>query len=288
MNSPLPDDVKYKKTLKYLCITLISTITIISLTIIASNEHDRHSIIYIALNTTAGIATIFGAIAIYRHKIIGIHGISYLFLTLGIALWFCADLNLLYSYFFNGVTEQKQISISDVLWFSGYVFLILHLMFIARTINIEKKSKALAILLIITISIAILNTLQSSIHNLFTNNKERDKIEKELGLVNILITTLYPILDLSLIIPSLIILVELYHDYQHAIPWVLSSLSLLINAIADNGYVNDFIKGSTTLWKWDLFYINDFILMAAALYWFNRFHISNSINKNRNKKIKNV
>src|SRR6185437_3795322 len=143
MNTPIPDDTKYKRTLKYLCITLISTITIISLTIITSNEQFRHSIIYISLNTTAGIATIFGAIAIYRHKIIGIHGISYLFLTLGIVLWFCADLNLLYSYFFNGVTEQKQISISDVLWFSGYVFLSLHLMSIVWTINIKKNLKYL-------------------------------------------------------------------------------------------------------------------------------------------------
>ena len=94
----MPDESKYKKTLKYLCVTLISVITIVSLIIIISNEHDRHSIIYITLNTTAGIATIFGVIAIYRHKIIGVHGISYLFLTLGIALWFCADLNLLYTY----------------------------------------------------------------------------------------------------------------------------------------------------------------------------------------------
>lgn len=288
MNTTIPDEAEYKKTLKYLCITLISIITIVSLIIILSNEHDRHSLIYITLNTTAGIATIFGVVAIYRHKIIGVHGISYLFLTLGIALWFCADLNLLYSYFFYGITEQKQISISDALWFSGYVFLTLHLIFIARTISIKKKSKVLAILLIVAISIAILNTLQSSIHNLFASKEKRDKIEKELGLVNILITTLYPILDLSLIIPSLIILVEIYHDYQQSIPWILSSLSLLINAIADNGYVNDFIKGSANLWKWDLFYINDFILMAAALYWFNRFHISYSMHKNKDKKIENA
>jgi hypothetical protein len=94
-------------------------------------------------------------------------------------------------------------------------------------------------------------------------------------------------LDLSLIIPSVVILVNLYHDYQHSIPWILSSLSLLINAISDTGYVDDFIRGSSTLWKWDLFYINDFMFMAAALYWFNRFHISNSLKGNKNKKINN-
>lgn len=50
-----------------------------------------------------------------------------------------------------------------------------------------------------------------------------------------IISTTYPIMDLSLIIPSIFILVNLYHDYQHSIPWVLASLYLLLNAIADNG-----------------------------------------------------
>ena len=83
-------------------------------------------------------------------------------------------------------------------------------------------------------------------HSLFINNDDLNRIEKEFGIINLIITILYPILDLSLIIPSVIILVNLYHDYQHSIPWILSSLSLLINAIADNGYVDDFIRGSST------------------------------------------
>jgi hypothetical protein len=51
------------------------------------------------------------------------------------------------------------------------------------------------------------------------------------------VTITYPILDLMLIIPSAIILVSLRKDYQHSIPWFLSSLSLLVNAIADDGYM---------------------------------------------------
>jgi hypothetical protein len=63
------------------------------------------------------------------------------------------------------------------------------------------------------------------------------------------VTITYPILDLMLIIPSAIILVSLRKDYQHSIPWFLSSLSLLVNAIADDGYVNDFVNGnSQNLW----------------------------------------
>jgi cytochrome b subunit of formate dehydrogenase len=88
-----------------------------------------------------------------------------------------------------------------------------------------------------------------------------------------------------LIIPSAIILVSLRKDYQHSIPWFLSSLSLLVNAIADDGYVNDFVNGnSQNLWIWNLIYVTDFIIMAGALFWYNKFHISNEI---RNARIKN-
>jgi hypothetical protein len=85
-----------------------------------------------------------------------------------------------------------------------------------------------------------------------------------------------------LIIPSAIILVSLRRDYQHSVPWFLSSLSLLVNAVADDGYVNDFVNAkSQNLWIWDLFYVTDFIIMAGALFWYNKFHISNEIRKAR-------
>jgi hypothetical protein len=56
----------------------------------------------------------------------------------------------------------------------------------------------------------------------------------------------------------------------------LYSLSLLINSIADDGYVKNFVTGnSENLWFWKLFYITDFII-SGALLWYNKFHISNS------------
>ncbi len=278
------NNTRYKKILKYLVIILFFSIVITNLIIVLSNDHERHFIIVIALNISAAFATSLGIIAIYRHRLIGSHGKSYLFLTLGIILWFCADLNLLFLYFINGIAEQKQISISDVFWLSGYVFLSLHLISVMRTIQIKKKSKTISILLIIVISFVIINLIHSKSHSLFINNVDRDWIKKEFGITNLIITLLYPILDLCLIVPSVIILVNLYQEYQQSVPWVLSSLSLLINAIADNGYVDDFIRGSSTIWTWDLFYINDFLIMAAALYWFNKFHISDALKK-KDKKI---
>ena len=97
-----------------------------------------------------------------------------------------------------------------------------------------------------------------------------------------IVTIAYPILDLALIIPSAVILVSLRKDYEHSIPWFLSSLSLLVNAVADDGYVYDFVNGGLqNLWIWDLFYVTDFIIMSGALFWYNKFHISNEIKNAR-------
>jgi hypothetical protein len=278
------NNLLYKKTLKYLVVTLFFSTVITTLIVILANDHDRHSIIVIILNIAAAFATSLGMIAIFRYRLNESHGKSYLFLTLGIALWFFADLNLLYLYFVEGIVEQKQISISDVFWFSGYVFLSLHLVSVMRTIHIKKISKTLAILLVIVIIFVIVNLINSSTHSLFINDVDQDWIQNDFGVTNLIVTILYPILDLSLIIPSVIILLNLYHEYQHSIPWILSSVSLLANAIADNGYVDDFIRGSSTIWIWDLFYINDFIIMAAALYWINKFHITDSLRKRKIQK----
>ena len=82
-----------------------------------------------------------------------------------------------------------------------------------------------------------------------------------------LVTLIYPMLDLILIMPSILVLVNIRKDILQFIPWFLSSLSLLVNAIADEGYVNDFVTGHLhNLLFWDMFYVTDFIIMAGALF----------------------
>ena len=93
-----------------------------------------------------------------------------------------------------------------------------------------------------------------------------------------LVTLMYPILDLILIIPSILV----REDFLQFMPWFLSSLSLLVNATADEGYVNDFVNGHLhNLLFWEMFYVTDFIIMAGALFWYNKFHILREPNKTR-------
>ena len=246
---------------------MIIAIIIANVIVIFSEEYSKHSVSLWTLNITAAIASILCIITIYRYGIHGLHGKSYLFLALGIISWFSADFTLLYNYYSFGIEEQRLVTITDALWFAGYGFLALHLFIIIRSLHIKIKSK-------LVIGVSLITVLLIS-YNLVKLLSYDSDIEDDF--IAIIVTLLYPILDFILIVPSSIILVTLRKDYEHNIPWLLSSLSLLVNAIADDGYVNDFVTGnSENLWFWELFYITDFIIMSGALFWYNKFHVSHS------------
>jgi hypothetical protein len=191
---------------------------------------------------------------------------------LGLISWFSAELTLLYYYYALHIEEQRLVSLADGFWFAGYVFLALHLFTVLRSIRSTIKRGIVVLASIATVLFVVYNIL----------NLMSSEFLVDVDFAAFVVTVAYPILDLLLIIPSAIILVSLRRDYQHSIPWFLSSLSLLVNAIADDGYVYDFVSGDPqSLWIWDLFYVTDFIIMSAALFWYNKFHISNEIKNAR-------
>lgn len=191
---------------------------------------------------------------------------------MGLISWFSAEFTLMYYYYVLNIEEQRLVSLADGFWFAGYVFLALHLFTVLRSLRSTIKIGIVVLASIATVLFVIFNVL-----NLLSSEFLID-----VDVTAFIVTITYPILDLALIIPSAIILVSLRRDYQHSIPWFLSSLSLLVNAIADDGYVYDFVNGySQNLWIWDLFYVTDFIIMAGALLWYNKFHISNEIKSAR-------
>jgi hypothetical protein len=230
------------------------------------------------MNITAAIASSLGIVAVYRHGVCGLHGKSYLFLTLGLISWFSADLALLYYYYAMGIEEQKFVTVSDGLWFIGYGFLSLHLFTIIKSLqrssdtnNVINRKFVIIGSLIVAIVFSIFNGFN------LLSSEFIGKAEEKVDLTSIAVTLAYPIFDLILIIPSSIVLVKLRRNYQHSIPWLLSSLSLLVNAFADDGYLIDLVTGNSQhLIFWDLFYVADFIIMAGALFWYNRYHITSS------------
>jgi hypothetical protein len=245
---------------------MLIAIMTVSLIALLLDVKYKYTFVLLCLNIAAGTATTLGIIAIMRYGLLGVHGKSYLSLTIGIILWFLADLIVFYDFMVAG-EELIDISIVDILYFIGYGFLSLHLFFILKSIQRKINLVHIIIISLLTILfvIYVVTNFLVAEFDIYDN------------IISIVVSLMYPILDLILIAPSAIILVSLRNDYQQSIPWFLSSLALFINAIADDGYVIDFISdNSENLWIWELFYFADFILMSAALFWYNKFHITNN------------
>jgi hypothetical protein len=265
------DDIRFKINLRNLAFVLIGSIIIADSLVILSNPHSREPMVIIVLDVTGAIALSLGILVICRLKLHGTHGKSFFCLTLGILLWFAADLTISYYYFILMIREvPPPASIADVFWLAGYVFFAVHLLITFKSIRnkinvivIVAASVASSVFACITLAVHIPLILSEFSHH-----------DYSVFVVDIS----YPIADAILIVPAVVILVTLRSDYEHSIPWSLFSMSLLVNAVADFGFINYVMNDNVeSTWIWDLFFIADFLIMAAALYWYNRYYISREL-----------
>lgn len=234
----------------------------------------HYSVTVVVLNVTACVASVYGAITVYRYGFRGIHGQSLLFLTIGIISWFLADLTLAYGHFAFHLEEEQSLVVSfgDLYWIIGYVFLSMHLFSVLRLVCRTQIHAVTVIAVIIVCGLSItFNIIFSS--EFLTATEGIVVGQTRTGFIDLALSVLYIVLDLIFVIPSVIILTASRKDYYEFIPWIIFSLSLLTNAIADEGFMFHFIEGKTSgMWTWDLFYMTDYILLAGAFYWYNRFH----------------
>ncbi len=131
---------KHTYTLKHFIIFIVMCIIISNSIILFSDSHNRHFISLLILNITAITASILGIVTICRYGISGVHGVSYMLLTLGIIACFFADFIVLYNYQILNIQDLELVSITDLLWFVGYGFLALHLFVVLGSLHIKIKS----------------------------------------------------------------------------------------------------------------------------------------------------
>ena len=275
MHNSVSPRLNRKLVVKF-CLALGIIVIIVNTLVINFVLHfpsQHYSITVAALNTTAGLATIYGFVTIYRYGFRGTHGRSLLYLTIGILFWLLADLSLAYGHFVQHHEEEQSlvVSLADLYWIIGYVFFSLHLFTAIRLVRRDQVHKfSVAMVVIASGLIIVYNLILPS--GFYASQEGRIIGETKTGVMDLILSILYPILDLVLIIPSVIILTVHRKDYYNFMPWILSSLSLLVNAIADDGFVHHFLEGNTKeIWIWDLFFMTDYIILIGAFYWYNRF-----------------
>lgn len=108
--------IEHKTPFTYLILWMFIAIMTVNLIALLLDVKYKHSFVLLGLNIAGDTASTLGIISIIRYGFSGLHGKSYVSLTIGILLWFLADL-IVYYYFIVGKEELIDISITDLIFY---------------------------------------------------------------------------------------------------------------------------------------------------------------------------
>ena len=145
-------------------------------------------------------------------------GISMTLVAVGFALWAAAEGTWFYYYIIN---QDPFPSIADAFWIVGYLAFIVALSVSARNIRMKFNASLLAIWAILSIAMAVI-VIGLDVLPLLS----------EALTVDIIITIAYPIEDILVIIPALVIVLK-FKSGEVARPWGVLVLGFLLTAIGD-------------------------------------------------------
>jgi len=169
-----------------------------------------------------GIVVVFGVMLVFRYRLRGNHGISWILFTLAIASWYVGEMT--YSYDYEYDLEDLSTLTSDLFYIIGYP------LFFGFTIFYLKPRKQIISKKMILISslVSILFIIPSLY---FTFNEEY-----QLDELTIFLYAIYPILDGVILIPS-IIATFLFFRGQVNLLWSLILIATILFVIADTSYL---------------------------------------------------
>ncbi len=145
-------------------------------------------------------------------------GISMTLIAIAFALWTGAE-TLWLVYFLNSIDPFP--SIADAFWIIGYIGFIVAILTNARSIRVKFSREMLGLWILLSVAITLV-VLAFDVVPLLEGGLDFE----------ILITILYPIEDIAVIIPALVILLK-YRSGEVAKPWAVLILGFISTAIGD-------------------------------------------------------
>lgn len=234
-----------------------------------------------ALNIPVGIALLTSLIIIFRTRLRKIEGNTFLSLTIGIILWFAAEIT--WTYYQIGLNiEVPYPSIADLLWLMGYLFvgyqLYNSLRFMNRSVYKIKKTDIFVVAFIIFSIIGYL--LYTTIINEIDNYNLLGFDNK--NLISSIVSLLYPILDGILLLPAILIMKVIPKSDPLFIHWMFMFIFIILWIPADIGFGYSYSISEEAAaeyeWIWDIFFNIGYISLAGALIWVDK--VSQILNNN--------
>jgi hypothetical protein len=254
---------------------LTASIIVSSLLVVFSPSDKKILVSDIIEPLSAAVATAFCCIIVYRQRLDGLMGRAFAILAAGLALFLAAE--IIWSYFEIGLDiEDPFPSVADLLWLVGYgpiLYFVLSMYHflgashsrIHQMLVCAGGASFMIYFVILTLQAAELTTLGD--------------------IASYLISTTYVALDVILLVPSALIILNPTKGELTSIPWIF--LAVLIMSIGDITFAHTSSSGSTAAenlsWIWNLFFIASYILVAGGLFWHNKFFIISTV---RSTKVK--
>ena len=251
--------------LRYVILILVGFIILVNAFIFLSSTSTRVIYTNLTINVTAATALCAAIIVLVRQiRVHSEYSKTFGFLTVGLGLWFTAEITWTYYQLGLGV-ETPFPSLADVFWLAGYVPLTYHLYRIYDTVTIKVTDRD-TMIVISAIVAAILAFLLYLVFSLSVQPQDM------LGLI---INLTYPVLDAMLLIPAIVILWSFRRGEPAYTHWVMISLFIIFVTVADIGFdyalAVDEDSASQQEWVWDMFYNAGYLSIAAALFWYSRY-----------------
>ena len=245
-----------------ICI-LIGSIGFTSVLIILS-PYDKKAIICDIIEPLAAtIALGLSVLVIYRQKTDGVMGKAYTFLGVGLALFLIAE--IIWSYYEIVLEIENPFpSIADALWLIGYGPL---LYFVFKMYRFFGASNSRIHQLFVSVAGAVL------LLYLISGISQTADFTTQGRIVSFIISISYPTLDIILLIPAALIILNPMKGELTSIPWIF--LAILIMSVGDCAfaYSSNVIALQKMNWVWNLFFVTSYFVTSAGLFWHNRFFI---------------
>ena len=245
-----------------ICI-LIGSIGFTSVLIILS-PYDKKAIICDIIEPLAAtIALGLSVLVIYRQKTDGVMGKAYTFLGVGLGLFLIAE--IIWSYYEIVLEIENPFpSIADALWLIGYGPLFY---FVFKMYRFFGASNSRTHQLFVSVAGAVL------LLYLISGISQTADFTTQGRIVSFIISISYPTLDIILLIPAALIILNPMKGELTSIPWIF--LAILIMSVGDCAfaYSSNVIALQKMNWVWNLFFVTSYFVTSAGLFWHNRFFI---------------
>jgi hypothetical protein len=254
----------------------------------------------IMTDCVALVALSASIIIVFRQSIIkhilSANNKAFLFIMIGLALWTSAEITFTYYQLVLDIKNPFP-TVADAFWLSGYTMFIMALYKIllvnfrktnfavttgVQQIDIRRHKYGISTITGAAVAITILSYTFASILA-GSNLLKLDLI----GITDFIISVAYPVLDIIMLVPALLIVWGLRRSDPVFTHFTLLSSFVIFSVIGDSGFAFSQLVDFAIfpLWIWDIFFISAYICMAASLFWYNKFSII-TINAEKGRKAK--